>query len=54
MGALGVVSLLVVVVGAGVTAVCVALVERESRRLATATRRLAAVVTGSPGSGVTR
>lgn len=54
MGALGVVSVSVVVVAAAVTAVCVAAVEHESRRLHAAARRLTAVVAGSPGAGGTR
>lgn len=54
MGAVAIVGVAVVVVAAGVTGVCVAVVEHESRRLAAAARRLAGIVAGSPVVGGTR
>lgn len=47
MGVLAGVSLAVVLVAAAVAALCVAVVEREVRRLDVALQRLAGVVAGS-------
>lgn len=51
---MAVVSMGVVVVGAAVASVCVAVLDHEARRLEAATRRLAAVTAGSPPVGATR
>lgn len=49
-----VVAMSVVLIGAGVTAVCVATVESESRRLGVARERLRATLAGSPAPGGSR
>ena len=51
---MAVVSMAVVIVGAGVAAVCVAVVEHEARRLEAAMRRLGGAVAGSPDLGGSR
>lgn len=48
MGTVGAVGMGVIVVGAAVASLCVAAVEREARRLAAATRRLAEATAGIP------